>query len=216
MIRNVNINDISDGKLYTSKDMVRLGCNDCSGCSACCQGMSDTIILDPYDMHLLTSGLNASFDSLMEKYIELRLVDGIILPNLLMDPNTDRCNFLSKEGRCTIHKIRPGICRLFPLGRIYDHGSYAYFLQKDECKKTNRSKVKISKWLGYPDFAEYEKFVADWHYFIKDLTDELSKNTDQKQLQKIQYMLLTLFYRKPFDQGRSFYEQFYERLSMIR
>ena len=59
---------------------------------------------------------------------------------------------------------RPSFCRLFPLGRFYENGGFKYFLQIHECKKTSRSKIKVKKWID-TDFRQYEKFVADWHYF---------------------------------------------------
>ena len=216
MIRDVNIQEISDGKLYTSSDLARLGCNDCSGCSSCCRSMSETILLDPYDMYLLTKGLQMTFDQLMETHLELLLVDGVILPNLMMDSATDSCNFLNEEGRCSIHPYRPGICRLFPLGRLYENGSFSYFLQKDECEKPHRTKVRISKWLGYDHIARYERFVSDWHYLTRDLGEELLEMQDQAEVRKIQTMLLQLFYRMPYDTGLDFYQQFYARLARIR
>ena len=46
MKRNVRLEDISDGKLYTANDLVKADCHDCEGCSACCSGMA-SIVLDP-------------------------------------------------------------------------------------------------------------------------------------------------------------------------
>ncbi len=34
MKRNVRMEDISDGKLYTANDLVKADCGDCEGCSA--------------------------------------------------------------------------------------------------------------------------------------------------------------------------------------
>ena len=34
MKRNVSLEEISDGKLYTSNDMVKADCGDCAGCSS--------------------------------------------------------------------------------------------------------------------------------------------------------------------------------------
>ena len=45
MERNVDIDKISDGKRYGANDMVKVGCDDCRGCSACCHGMGDSIVL---------------------------------------------------------------------------------------------------------------------------------------------------------------------------
>ena len=122
MKRKVNLSDISDGKLYELNDMVKADCAGCMGCSKCCEGMGNSIILDPYDVYNLTLGLDKSFEELLQiQAIELNVADGIILPNLSMSQG-EKCYFLNSEGRCSIHKIRPSLCRLFPVGRFYENG----------------------------------------------------------------------------------------------
>ena len=37
MKRNVTLEEISDGNLYEANDMVKADCQDCKGCSDCCQ-----------------------------------------------------------------------------------------------------------------------------------------------------------------------------------
>ena len=49
MKRQVTMEEISDGKLYTSNDLVKADCGDCEGCHACCTGMGSSIVLDPLD-----------------------------------------------------------------------------------------------------------------------------------------------------------------------
>ena len=81
MKRNVDLKEISDGKLYTADDMVRADCHDCQGCSACCSGMGDSVILDPMDVWRLRRGTGMEFAELVEKgYVELGIADGMILP----------------------------------------------------------------------------------------------------------------------------------------
>lgn len=46
MRREVDINDISDGKLYELDDMVKADCGGCNGCFSCCMGMGESIILE--------------------------------------------------------------------------------------------------------------------------------------------------------------------------
>ena len=71
MKRKVDINEISDGNLYGLNDMVKADCGDCKGCSTCCQGMGESIVLDPYDVFRLTNGLNVSFaeDEILETFL---------------------------------------------------------------------------------------------------------------------------------------------------
>ncbi len=57
MLRDIDLNEISDGRLYTANDMVKADCMGCQGCASCCQGMGDSIVLDPYDMYRLCMGL---------------------------------------------------------------------------------------------------------------------------------------------------------------
>lgn len=120
MRREVNMDEISDGKRYTANDLVKVGVDGCRGCCDCCKGMGDSIKLDPMDVCKLSFGLNVSVEELFRTTIELKVSDGIVLPNLKIKSENDSCSYLDKTGRCSIHSIRPGLCRLFPLGRIYD------------------------------------------------------------------------------------------------
>ena len=213
MIREINLDDISDGKLYTVNDMVKVGCNDCEGCSECCGGMGNTILLDPFDIYHLSQGLDVTFYDLMKDAIELNMVDGIILPNLKMTGMSGKCHFLNQNGRCSIHEFRPGICRLFPLGRLYEDQSFQYFLQIQECKKENRSKVKVKKWLGIADIKRYEQFIKDWHYFLKDIQKRAQSELEEKKMKELSMSVLNLFYIQPFDSETDFYQTFYKRLN---
>ncbi len=207
--------EISDGKLYKANDLVKADCNDCQGCSACCQQMGTSIILDPLDLYRLTFGLHQKFEQLLADKIELNVVDGIILPNLKMSGVEEKCAFLNNEGRCSIHTIRPGVCRLFPLGRYYDGESFQYFLQIHECKKENRTKVKVKKWIDTPDLKKNEKYISDWHYFLKDIQKLLLEFQNDEKAKKINMLILQTFFLEPYHQGE-FYVQFYERLEKIK
>ena len=211
MRRDVDLKDISDGRLYEANDLVKAGCGDCEGCSACCRGMGNSIILDPLDIWRLEKDLECTFEELLASAVELNVVDGVILPNLKMAGAREACVFLNAQGRCAIHASRPGICRLFPLGRVYEDHSFRYFLQTHECRKEDRVKVRVRKWIDTPDIRSYEAFVTDWHYFLKDVEERL-KNQDDEGKKGINMYLLREFYLKPYRAGEDFYPQFRERL----
>ncbi len=212
---NKNLNEISDGKCYGLNDMVRAACNDCAGCSFCCEDMGESIRLDPYDIYELTKNLQCDFETLLKERIELNVVDGMILPNLKMSETKNACTFLNAEGRCSIHSFRPGICRVFPLGRIYEEDKLDYFLQTEGCVKENRSKVKVSKWLDTQDLRKNQQFLIDWHTFRKKIEAILSAMEDDNQKKTITMFLLNTFYINPYDRNAEFYPQFYERLQRI-
>ena len=85
-------------------------------------------ILDPQDMYLLSKGTGKVFTDMIEREIEIRLVDGLILPNLMEEHEgeEEHCLFLTDRGRCSIHAFRPGLCRLYPMGRYYTEGGFRY------------------------------------------------------------------------------------------
>jgi len=196
MKRDGDLTSLTDGKLYRSSDMVRLGCNNCEGCSACCRGMGNSVVLDPYDVWRLERGTGIPFAQMIGNQVMLSVVDGLILPSLNME-STGACPFLNGEGRCSIHAYRPGICRLFPLGRYYHDGGFSYVLMTGECKKENRSKIKIEKWLGEPDLKAYEKFVMQWKEVLEQTRGGLSKTSDLEEQKQISMSLLQKYYLAP-------------------
>jgi Fe-S-cluster containining protein len=212
MKRTIDINEVSDGKLYEVNDMIKAGCDGCRNCHACCVDMGGSIILDPLDIYNMTNELSVTFEQLLAEHIELNVVDGIILPNIKMNGNTDRCRFLNEEGRCSIHSARPGICRLFPLGRIYEERSFKYFLQVHECPKENKSKVKIKNWLGIENINAYEKFVNRWHYLLADIQDKVLKDTDEQTAKNISMYILQNFYIAKYSLEYDIYDQLNARL----
>lgn len=212
MERNISLDEITDGKRYGLNDLVKAGCNDCKGCSACCQGMGNSIVLDPFDCYRLTTDLKVGFQELLADKIELNVVDGVILPNLKMSGEKEACAFLNEEGRCSIHPSRPGICRIFPLGRLYENHSFEYILQVHECKKDNKTKVKVSKWIDTPDIKENEAFIIKWHYFIRKIQKYMKSCTNDQTIKSLNLFILNQFYLKDYQAERTFYEQFDERM----
>ena len=218
MKRNVDINEISDGRLYSSGDMVKADCHDCAGCSDCCRGMGSSIILDPMDIWRMRRGIHKDFQALLEAgNIELNIVDGIILPNLKMDSVRDACPFLDEQGRCSIHSWRPGLCRLFPLGRYYEENGFKYFIQIHECRKQDRGKIKIKKWLGIPNLKAYENYIMEWHSFLNQCENELD-TLSEENVRILTLYVLRRFYETAYMAAdeNGFYEEFAARLGEVK
>jgi hypothetical protein len=207
MIREVNLDEISDGRLYGLNDMVKADCNDCKGCSACCRGMGQSIVLDPLDVHRLCVHLHKTMEELLSAGIlELNVVDGVILPNIAMTGVGESCRFLDENGRCSVHYARPGICRLFPLGRYYEEETqnFRYFLQTHECHQENRTKIKVKKWIDTPEPSRYDQYIADWHFYLKKMQ---AKGTSKET----SLYILKTYYLTPYNKNEDFYEQYRRR-----
>lgn len=217
MKRNVSLEEISDGRLYGYHDMVKADCHGCRGCHECCTGMGNSVILDPYDMWRIQKGLNKSPQELLgEGKLELHVVDGCILPNLAMTGAEEACGFLDEAGRCSIHAFRPGVCRLFPLGRYYEDGDFRYFLQKGACGVSNRSKVKVSKWIDTPEQGKYHEFLCTWHYLLNDVEEAVRGQEDSEYSKALNMSLLGIFYFEENIGEDDFYGMFEEKVKRFR
>lgn len=217
MKRNIDLNEISDGKLYSAQDMVRADCRDCEGCSDCCRGMGESVVLDPIDIFRLSAGTGMDFRALLNGYIELHAIDGLILPSLNMSGAGESCPFLTEQGRCSVHPYRPGICRLFPLGRYYEENGFRYFLQVHECAKTDRTKIKVKKWIDAGDLKSYETYIWRWHEFLEQCRDGMQTLDEEKRATLCLYIVRTFFEQMYVEKDseicdKVFYKIFYNRL----
>lgn len=212
-----NIEEIWDGRFYDSSDLVRADCGGCHGCSECCHGMGDTVVTDPYDLHRLAAGLNLSpADLLAQGKIALHVTQGAILPHLAMSGEKEACVFLDSDGRCSVHAFRPGFCRLFPLGRYYEENGFRYFLQKDECPKKNRTKVRVSKWLDIPDLPRYENWINAWHQFLLAKQVELSSCGDEQVMKAKNLQMLQVMFLTPIPADKDILTELAERMDALR
>lgn len=203
---------MTDGRLYSLNDMVRVGCGDCKECSACCHGM-EGLVLNPKDIYNLTTHLGCSFEELMAGKIKLSVEDGLILPALEMNGQEEACVFLDENGRCSIHSFRPGICRLFPLGRSYEGDQIRYIHLLNGCQKPDRTKIKVRKWIDTPDIEREEAFLVKWHSFQKAARTEVKNGGAPEKAKSVNLQILKAFYFTPYDREQDFYTQFEERLS---
>lgn len=219
MIREEGLDEIWDGRYYSGGDLVRCASAGCSGCSACCHFTSDTIILDPLDVMRIERAVGKTFLTLLEEnLIHLRVVDGLILPHIQMkaekgDGQEGGCPWLSDEGLCTIHENRPDLCRLFPLGRIWNEdGTFRYILQKDACVRPGRSKVEVNRWLELDtkEKAESDRlFHERWHALLVSLRKKMAElETDQQRSALSLYLLRNFYDRKWMQDEERFYKQF--------
>ena len=189
-MKSTNILDkISDGKLYDIEDMVKADTCGCNGCNDCCLDVGDLVVLTPFDVYEIVNCLGVTFDDLLGDKIELRQNNKILLPYLKMQDN-NRCSFLNEKGRCIIHSKRPNICRMFPLGRVYQDNDFKYFLQIGNCPKEDLKDVKVSDWVGIENYDENKEFILEWYKLTKALAFRLKFVRDEKEIEEINQILL--------------------------
>ena len=205
------MNEISDGKLYCAEDMVNAGAGGCKNCSWCCEDMCDTIFLDPYDIYALCKGIGKEYKELIdENYLEIGLNNLVSMPHIKDRGNG--CGFLTENKRCSVHDFRPGICRLFPLGRYYHDDTFSYILQTRGCSAEVHDEVKVRDWLEIEDLEKYEEYVLKWHAVVKEISGFMMKPAAPGVKLKTHELFLEHFYEKSYDLSKEFLPQIYDRI----
>ncbi len=210
MKRDLSFEEISDGKRYKASDLAKTDTHGCNGCFECCENTEDTIFLDPYDVYMLSKATGKTFTEMLECEIVLNVSEGLVVPTLSKIKDGP-CLFLSSDKRCKIHESRPGFCRLFPMGRIWnDDGSFDYFVQVHECPCMDKGEIKVSDWLSIDEIDKYEGFVRAWHEITQDIKN-LASLPDSAILKASNMKMLQAFFIEPYDTEKDFYSQFYSR-----
>ena len=99
-----------------------------------------------------------------------------------------------KMGDAAFIKFVRGFVDCFRLEGIITMAVFSIFLQVHECKKENRTKVKVKKWIDTPDLKRNEKYILEWHDFVIELQEQLMKMTDESYSKKINLFVLQSFF----------------------
>ncbi len=207
---------ISDGRLYDIEDLVKVDTKGCVGCGICCHDIGDLVVLTPYDVYTIKQKCEMRFEDLLVDHIALREEYKMLLPYLKMQGEDKHCSFLDNEGRCQIHTHRPNICRLFPLGRIYDSDGFKYFLQVNNCVMPHLGEMKVRDWLNIKQYDDNKEMILKWHQFIKALRFRLKFVYDEKEIENMRQYVLETFYHIEAENDDAFYACFNERLPMAK
>ena len=57
-----------------------------------------------------------------------------------------------------------------------------------------------------------KKFIIDWHYFIDDVQEKISRIADEEVVKKIDLFILQHFFMERYSEEEDFYTQFQVRL----
>lgn len=89
----------------------------CTMCGKCCINRED-ILLSPKDIFNMAKALGLSTMKLLEKYCEAYIGPDSRIPIVRLLPKgaAKRCPLL-KNQKCLVHKAKPTVCAMFPIGR---------------------------------------------------------------------------------------------------
>ena len=129
---------------------------DVSCFTKCCQDV--TIVLTPYDVLRLKSGLDISSDQFLDDYTIIRPQPKRLIPLVILKMNDQdkKCPFVRQEG-CTVYQDRPWPCRMYPLD-MNDDGTFCLITDTSRCLGLKEEgSWRIYEWLMSQEIIPYDE-----------------------------------------------------------
>lgn len=146
----------------------------CTQCGKCCVNRED-ILLPPRDLYKIAKELKMAPVEVFLKYCESYIGSNSHIPIVRLKPlgQIKRCPFL-KNLKCSVHKAKPGVCAMYPVGRYMavnpetyhktglEGCQTQYMLQPITCG--DKSEVHtVREWLSDFDIETEDKTFILWH-----------------------------------------------------
>lgn len=151
----------------------------CTHCGGCCVHQEE-LLLNPLDLFRLAKELGITIEQWMEQYGECYIGEDSRMPIVRIRPQgeTRKCPLL-KNNKCSVHKAKPSVCGLYPLGRSVryaqdeqgkpdmEKSEVIYFHSGCFCgSQTGHQTVR--EWLEEFHLLEDESFFLQWSYVLME------------------------------------------------
>lgn len=217
---------MSRDNLFQDIESMTVGLDDtfkfhCDQCGKCCTHRND-IILSPMDIFRMAKELKMTPAEFYDQFCVFNIGDNSRLPivRLASVGNDEHC-ILLQNRKCSVHKVKPSVCAMYPLGRymLFDQEQYSeesfsaakvkYLLQPLSCGDESEEHT-IREWLsGFDIKLEDEAFVR-WQLaisrFMRKLT-ELEKKHNMLTMMEIWFVVRVVLYLQ-YDTSMDFLPQF--------
>lgn len=213
-------------EIYQDLESITVGLDDsfrfhCDQCGKCCIHRTD-IMLSPNDIFKMTKELQITPSDFFMMYCRMEIGTDSRMPIVLLRPvgRDNRCPLL-KDNRCSVHKVKPAVCGMFPLGRYItispenygkgklEHSDVKYLLQPPECGDDSETHT-VRKWLSHFDIALEDKAFIRWNQVIAEISlklQELQKKWDMMAMMDIWFVVRVILYEN-YEHDIDFMPQF--------
>ena len=217
---------MSRDNLFRDIESMTVGLDDtfkfhCDQCGKCCTHRND-IILSPMDIFRMAKELKMTPAEFYDQFCVFNIGDNSRLPIVRLNSvGKDNHCILLQNRKCSVHKVKPSVCAMYPLGRymLFDQEQYSeesfsaakvkYLLQPLSCGDESEEHT-IREWLsGFDIKLEDEAFVR-WQMaisrFMRKLT-KLEKKHNMLTMMEIWFVVRVVLYLQ-YDTSMDFLPQF--------
>lgn len=193
----------------------------CDQCGKCCTHRED-IILSPMDIFKMAKELKMTPVEFYHEYCVFNIGEHTRMPIVrLASEGKDTHCVLLKNHRCSVHKVKPAVCAMFPLGRYMsfekedynaeaiDTSKVKYLLQPPECGDESETHT-VREWLSGFDIKLEDEAFVQWQKAISRFSNkfkELEKKQDMLTMMEIWFVVRASLYLQ-YDTSKDFLPQF--------
>jgi Fe-S-cluster containining protein len=201
---------------------------NCKGCGNCCRNRDD-IMLSPYDLFRACKCLNLSHSEFIEKYCEVYQGKSSKVPVVRLKPkpvyemlflktpisNKTECPLL-KDNHCIVHKSKPIVCALYPLGRFWNaETNEINYIMNENVKCNDKSEnFTVREWLEKFGVPESDKSLMLWGNIVAEYS-KLIENLSHETQDKIYNAFYNLFYEN-YKMNKEFVPQFENKIKKFK
>ena len=215
-----------NNELFRDLESMTIGLDDtfkfhCDQCGKCCTNRED-IILSPMDIFKMAKELNMTPVEFYHEYCVFNIGEHTRMPIVrLASEGKDTHCVLLKNHRCSVHKVKPAVCAMFPLGRYMsfekddynaesiDTSKVKYLLQPPECGDESETHT-VREWLSGFDIKLEDEAFVQWQKAISRFSNkfkELEKKQDMLTMMEIWFVVRVSLYLQ-YDTTKEFLPQF--------
>lgn len=181
--------------IYDHFDSLKIGLDEqfkfnCTMCGKCCINRED-ILLNPKDLFNLAKELNMTPQQVAETYCETYIGADSRFPIIRLKPkgSIKRCPLL-KDRKCSVHKAKPTVCAMFPIGRCvaaelkqgaknnddrFPIGKIQYIFTNPQCGDSSKTHT-VREWLQEFNLEPEDKFFIEWNLALIRYSMTLQKS----------------------------------------
>ena len=215
-----------NNELFRDLESMTIGLDDtfkfhCDQCGKCCTHRED-IILSPMDIFKMAKEMKMTPVEFYHEYCVFNIGEHTRMPIVrLASEGKDTHCVLLKNHRCSVHKVKPAVCAMFPLGRYMsfekddynaesiDTSKVKYLLQPPECGDESETHT-VREWLSGFDIKLEDEAFIQWQKAISRFSNkfkELEKKQDMLSMMEIWFVVRVSLYLQ-YDISKEFLPQF--------
>jgi len=200
-----NMMDKRTAEIFEMYKKNALGLDDtfqfkCRECGKCCKNRED-ILLTTRDLYNIARELGRMPGEIIERYCEGYIGGTSRMPIIRLLPGgPDKVCPLLRNRKCIVHKAKPAVCALFPLGRAVEYDNDKgnqkilenikphYFVQPATCGTKDRTQT-VREWLEKFGFPVEDEFYAPWNTTISLVSEGIRKIEEKASMPEVKKIL---------------------------